>query len=213
MKEILMNSEIFVQKYNGFDVNMGEVLRYSLCQGTEDARILAQANLAVEEVLSKGMIAYNVCYRVLPVTLKEDDELDFECISMKSRNLSDCIKGCQRAVFIVATIGQGVDRLIRKYNSTDSSKALFMQAVGAERVETMLDSFCEDFARIHKLNTGEIIEGITPRFSPGYGDLPLAVQPEFLRIMDASRKIGVTINDSLLMSPSKSVTAIAGIRE
>ena len=50
-----------------------------------------------------------------------------------------------------------------------------------------------------------------PRFSPGYGDFPLEAQKDIFRTLDCSRKIGLTLNESLLMSPSKSVTAIVGL--
>jgi 5-methyltetrahydrofolate--homocysteine methyltransferase len=52
---------------------------------------------------------------------------------------------------------------------------------------------------------------LTFRFSPGYGDYPLELQREFLNILDAPRKIGLTVNDSFLLTPTKSVTAIIGI--
>ena len=55
--------------------------------------------------------------------------------------------------------------------------------------------------------------GLRPRFSPGYGDLPLEVQKSVFAVLDCPRKIGLSLNDSLLMSPSKSVTAFAGITE
>ena len=51
----------------------------------------------------------------------------------------------------------------------------------------------------------------TPRFSPGYGDLPLETQRDVFRLLDCERKIGVWLNESLLMTPSKSVTAIFGL--
>ena len=52
---------------------------------------------------------------------------------------------------------------------------------------------------------------LPPRFSPGYGDLPLSLQRDIFRVLDCPRKIGLTLNESLLMSPSKSVTAIVGL--
>ena len=52
---------------------------------------------------------------------------------------------------------------------------------------------------------------LRPRFSPGYGDLPLELQKDVFRVLDCPRKIGLSLNESLLMSPSKSVTAIIGI--
>ncbi len=50
-----------------------------------------------------------------------------------------------------------------------------------------------------------------PRFSPGYGDLPLALQPDLLHFLNAQRWVGITVGKTLLMSPMKSVTAIMGI--
>ena len=50
-------------------------------------------------------------------------------------------------------------------------------------------------------------------FSPGYGDLPLDTQKELVQVLDMHRKIGVSLTDSCLMVPSKSVTAILGISD
>ena len=55
--------------------------------------------------------------------------------------------------------------------------------------------------------------GVTERFSPGHGDLPLALQTDIFRALDCPRKIGLTLNGSLLMSPSKSVTALFGVTD
>ena len=54
---------------------------------------------------------------------------------------------------------------------------------------------------------------MTTRFSPGYGDYPIELQKSFLHILDAPRKIGLTANDSFLLTPVKSVTAIIGLSE
>ena len=51
------------------------------------------------------------------------------------------------------------------------------------------------------------------RFSPGYGDLPLSTQPVLLGALDAGRLLGITLSPALLMSPTKSVTAVVGLFE
>ena len=51
------------------------------------------------------------------------------------------------------------------------------------------------------------------RFSPGFGDLPLAVQPAFLAALDAPRRIGLTATAGNLLVPTKSVTAVVGLFE
>jgi cobalamin-dependent methionine synthase I len=54
---------------------------------------------------------------------------------------------------------------------------------------------------------------LVSRYSPGYGDLPLEMQREIIRALDCGRTIGVTLTESLLMQPSKSVTAVIGMKE
>ena len=52
---------------------------------------------------------------------------------------------------------------------------------------------------------------LTDRFSPGYGDLPLDLQPALCAALDAQRRLGLTVTDSLLLNPVKSVTAVIGL--
>ena len=52
---------------------------------------------------------------------------------------------------------------------------------------------------------------LLPRWSPGYGGRPLALSREILARLDASKRIGVSITDSELLVPSKSVTAVCEI--
>ncbi len=87
--------------------------------------------------------------------------------------------------------------------------ALALDAAGTAAVEAFCDLLCarwrDEFAA----------EGrhIRPRFSPGYGDLPLEAQRTLLTLLDSQRKAGITLTDALLMVPSKSVSAIVGIGE
>ncbi len=82
-----------------------------------------------------------------------------------------------------------------------------MQAIGAERIESLCDMFCGELAETYAKDG----MSLRPRFSPGYGDLPLEAQKSVFKALDCHRKIGLALNDSLLMSPSKSVTAIVGL--
>ena len=52
---------------------------------------------------------------------------------------------------------------------------------------------------------------LTDRFSPGYGDLPLSLQKDLCTALDAQRRLGIYVNESMLMTPQKSVTAIIGL--
>ena len=52
---------------------------------------------------------------------------------------------------------------------------------------------------------------IRPRFSPGYGDFSIQHQKAVLAMLEASKRIGVTMTDSYMLTPTKSVTAVIGI--
>jgi cobalamin-dependent methionine synthase I len=52
---------------------------------------------------------------------------------------------------------------------------------------------------------------LRPRYSPGFGDVPLAVQKTFFEILECQKNLALTLNDSLIMSPEKSVTAFVGV--
>lgn len=125
----------------------------------------------------------------------------------KSKDLTRCLSGSNEIVLFSATIGFEIDRYIAKYQRISPAKALLAQAYGAERIECLCDVFCKEL----KAEVAKEGFSCTARFSPGYGDFPLSAQKEVFQLLDCSRQIGVTLNDSLLMMPSKSVTAIFGI--
>lgn len=175
-----------------------EVLRYAGCkEPTEE--ICELIKVCYEEL--ENRLTYRLCYRKLSLEIS-DDHCDFGCFSVRSRDLAKNLKGCKSVIVFAATVGVATDRLIARYNRVSPARALIMQALGAERVEALCDEFCKTLAA--EYNT-------RPRFSPGYGDLPLAVQKELFAALECYRHIGISLNESLLMAPSKSVTAFVGI--
>lgn len=148
-----------------------------------------------------------VCFLELPVRRTEAG-LDLGFAVTASRDLRKALDGCDRILLFAATIGLQPDRLIAKYNRLSPARALFLQGIGSERAEALCDAFCRE----QKQRYAEEGAILRPRFSPGYGDLPLALQTAVFAALDCTRRLGITLNGSLLMTPSKSVTAIAGIR-
>ena len=106
---------------------------------------------------------------------------------------------------LCATLGAEADRLIRVSQISDMPRAVVIDALAS----AMTEQVCAEVDRL----LAEQMEGcyFTYRFSPGYGDYPIELQREFLRFLDAPRKIGLTVTESFLLTPAKSVTAVAGI--
>ncbi len=135
--------------------------------------------------------------------------LSFAGIEVQSKGLAKNLDGCQEVCLLAATIGPGVDLLIRRAQVSAMSKAVVYQAAGAAMIEAYVDSLNEQIrqeARARGLY-------LRPRFSPGYGDFSLAHQSDFARVLQMQKTCGITLGSSLLMTPSKSVTAVIGLSE
>ena len=183
---------IFTKIFDAPPFDRGEILRYA---GAKE--LLPDIDRLIDECIeeAKDKLIYKVCYGHFPLSF----------MKLKSERLTKNLSGCKSIVLFAATVGIGLDRLIARYGKISPAKALIFQAIGAERIESLCDEFCR-FA--------ECEYGYTkPRFSPGYGDLPLEVQKDFFRVLDPSKRIGLSLNESMLMTPSKSVTAIIGIAD
>ena len=180
-----------------------EILRYAAVKESS-----AELDRLLEEALAEAgpLLTGAVCWMEFPV-VQTPEGLDLGFTRTASASLARNLAGCDRIVVFGATLGLALDRRIARYGHTVPSKALMLQAIGTERIEALCDVFC-DHIRQEAFDCGLYPR---PRFSPGYGDLPLDIQTDIFRMLDCSRKIGLTLNESLLMSPSKSVTSIVGL--
>ena len=185
------------------EVDLREVLRYAACRAP-DEQVLALARSAADE--GSQVLRPALCWRVVGVKV-ENGVVDLGFTRFPSEKLAAALEDCDRAVLFAATVGLGLDRLIARHGRLSPARGLMLQAYGAERVEALCDAFCDDLAAQYAPT------GLVPhrRFSPGYGDLPLEAQRAFFDVLDCRRTIGLWLNESLLMSPSKSVTAIVGL--
>ena len=133
-------------------------------------------------------------------------ELDLPCDTiMGGRDIANHLDGCEKAILMCATLGTEIDKLIRINQISDMAKAVVLDSFASVAVEQECNKVDEIIAE--KYNG----YNMTFRFSPGYGDYPISLQQDFLRMLDAPRKIGLTTNDNYLLMPIKSVTAVLGL--
>lgn len=185
--------------------DMREILRYMACKGSND-ELEALINAGLEEC--NGKVSARVTFAEFDVHVK-DNVLDLTFALTDSSDLKKALIGCDRVLLFGATVGIDIDRLIFKYGKLSPSLALCIGAIGTERIESACDTFCMEMGEKYAKEGYSLL----PRFSPGYGDLPLSLQRDIFAALCCEKSIGLTLNDSLLMSPTKSVTAIAGIRK
>ena len=197
-----MNTTVITKTYNAPTVSEKDILRYANCK-SNDTNIISIMREYLKE--AENNIIYKVCYKEFPLII-ENGVCNLGSLKINSDDLMINLKDCDSVILFAATIGVGIDRLITRYSSVSPTKALFFQAIGAERIEALCDTFCSDIKE-------EYHAELKPRFSPGYGDLPLNFQKDIFSCLDCEKCIGLYLNDSLLMSPSKSVTAFIGIKK
>ncbi len=120
-------------------------------------------------------------------------------------SIQKLLKECDYATLLLATIGPNLEDKVDSIKTDDASGAYYLETVGgwmADYITDKVDAFVE--AEILKWGYGR-----TMRYSPGYGDWQLEVQQEILPLLKAER-LGITLSDSCIMNPRKSVSAVVG---
>ena len=164
---------------------------------------------AADELLD--VIKPQAVYEQFDLSVEYDEEagtgmVSFADVRIPSKDLARNLRECNKVVIFASTLGAQCDQEIRRAQIKDPVKAAFLQATGAMYIEKCVDLLNEKI-RIEFEGQGHKVR---PRFSPGYGDVSLEVQKDFFRLLPCQR-IGLTLMDTLIMSPEKSVTAFIGV--
>ena len=138
---------------------------------------------------------------------RNGEELDLGFAKTTSQGLKRHLEGCDEIILFACTAGAEMDRRIGRAKLQSPAKGLLMHAIGAQQVEGGCDRLCRQLAEQFPDRQ------LTDRYSPGYGDLPLEMQRDVMTALDCGLTVGMTLTESLLMTPSKSVTAIIGMKE
>lgn len=147
-------------------------------------------------------VSGRACYAYSKVKFPEENVVDIGFGDIHSKSLYKHLKDCHSVILFAATVGIGADRLIARYNRLSPAKSVIIDALASSAIEYWCDVIELELTKDEKS---------CARFSAGYGDFPLEHQRDFVRCLDVSRKLGVTLSDSLLMTPTKSVTAVIGL--
>ncbi|MGC4019508.1 MAG: vitamin B12 dependent-methionine synthase activation domain-containing protein [Muricomes sp.] len=187
------------------DTMTREAIRYlGYGKHAVDEHTLAMVSDSFENL--KAAAGRKSIYRIFELKQVADDRFMIGNAEIQSRNLGRNLRGCSKIVLFGATLGTGVDRLITRTSLTDMAKAVVIQACAA----AMLEEYCDECQG----NIGRELEKeglyLRPRFSPGYGDFDIRYQDVLMKMLDCAKTIGLTMTDSYMMTPTKSVTAVIG---
>lgn len=163
-------------------------------KGNAPAELLEQMDRVEEKLMGTAMP--RGIYRFMPVDI----------ITLTGDAIKKHLKGCREVVVMAVTLGALTDNFIRMCQVRDMAEALMADS-GAS---ILIEQICDQLEAKIKSETDQYLTG---RYSPGYGDYPIHLQTELIWLLDAQKKIGLTVNESYIMIPRKSITAVMGASE
>jgi hypothetical protein len=125
----------------------------------------------------------------------------------QGKDIKEHLKYSNEVVVMAVTVGSKIETKIKFYEKSNLTKALILDACATTAVEEV----CDEIEEYIKMEAKSKDLGITFRYSPGYGDLPLDIQGELISVLNADKTIGLTASVHHLLFPRKSVTAIIGL--
>lgn len=188
------------------ELERNEAFRYMGIRGEPD-ETTRQLTVRCEAELLKAIKPVFI-YKVFDITEEEKGiSVDGTTLKLPGEDIKRQLKGCGRCVLMAATLSSAADLVIRRHEISDMTSAVISDCLASAAVEQV----CNEAERI----IAEELRGfyMTWRFSPGYGDLPIGIQQEFISVLDAQKRIGLNATENNILTPRKSVTAVIGVSE
>ncbi len=185
---------------NFVNIKRNEILKNLQYRGSEipeDIDYLISQSIMDLEKYSKPKYKY--------IELNKDKK-ELEEILL-GEDIKTLLNSSENIILMAVTLGREIEMLTRKYSFSDLARSVILDATASAGVESLANDINEELSKIYKPMY------LTDRFSPGYGDLPISVQKNFLNLLNAEKDLGITTTGSGIMVPRKSITAIIGIAD
>ena len=195
---------------DSISIDREEVLRYLEYKGQDIDNNLIEI---IEECrnITKDRINPRYTFRVYSIKQKYKGiiELEGTNLILESNDLYEILKDCNECILMAATLGINIEKDIKKYSCTELTKGIIIDSCATTAIEEVCDIVQNEIEN-NILKNGQYL---TFRYSPGYGDLSIEKNTEILTILNGQKEIGLTITNSGIMIPRKSVIAIIGITD
>ena len=196
-------------------IDRAEMLRYLGYGGQQIEPELSRRIELVVERLELDIEPRGV-RRVFAIDATGVDEQGEPCIrlvgtnvELRGRDIYRHLKDARFAALMACTLGMDAERRLRTTGAQQPLEGAVLDAACSAYVEAAVEQMDQ------QVKAAAAAHGLAGnwRFSPGYGDFPIAHQRDFSRLLDTPRKIGLTVTESCLLAPIKSVTAVIGLSE
>ncbi|MDP4132444.1 MAG: vitamin B12 dependent-methionine synthase activation domain-containing protein [Bacillota bacterium] len=192
---------------NEYKLSKSEVLNYL---GYKKQSMTGDLDLLIDESMSECLAVATPRYTkgFFDITVDNDTViLKNTNVIFKSSDIAFHLNGAAKCVLFAATLGSETEHMLIKYEKTNMTKAVIFDAACNALIESASDSFEEEIAA--ELAKSSLY--INYRFSPGYGNFSIGNERNIIDLLSAEIRIGLTLNDSSLLIPQKSITAVIGV--
>lgn len=186
-------------------IDKSELLRYLGYKGQQyDERIEQNIDVAIAICLDK-ITPRSVIKKYSLV--KDPLSLKGTNMTLQGKDIARHLEDCNEVYILGATVGFEIEKTVNKLMKENPMLGVIVDSASICAIESYCDDLCEELQQQNQ-------KQLTWRFSCGYGDFPLSQQKDFVSLLEMQKRIGVFLHEeSLMMSPQKSVTAIIGIKE
>ncbi len=178
-------------------IDYRDILRFLHYRKNEpEPEILAQIDEGLEIVFEKS--TFLETHAKFPIQLTEHTVVLDEKIELPYASLCKLLKNSPAVYVVACTLGHEISRLIKREMAFDPARGVLLDACAS--------MLADAYAAYIQSTLGDT----TPRFSPGYGDVPLSTQPIFARLLSIEKRTGIHLTEANLMIPEKSIIYLTG---
>ena len=193
-------------------IDKKEVLKYLQYKSDvidEETDRLVDACILELKDISELKYVYRI-FNISKENINNKAAVNFEDeIIIESQDLTKLFRNCNKIALIATTLGLAVERRIKYYSLSNLSKGIIFDACADTYIEALCDYVESKIEALAKIEGA----GITFRYSAGYGDVSISHQKDLVNSLNAGKLIGLTVSQSSMLIPRKSVTAFIGFDE
>ncbi len=184
-------------------IKKSEVIRYlGYGSNTPDEKTLNLINELI--ALAEKTLSPKAIHGVFEIA---DGKICGSDLVLSGKDISAHTNNATKCIIFAATLGTKTEMQLNLFQKTDMEKAVIFDAVCDAYIEAFADNYCEKLRQDLKQN-GLYINN---RFSPGYGDFSIEKQKDIIATLKSDKLIGLTVTDSFVLLPRKSITAVIGV--
>ncbi len=178
--------------------------------GSQKAQFPPELDQEIDALLRSAESSFTVNGKAaaVPARVSSEGILYINDALIESKQLAKLLKSSSEAYLMCASIPKrDVDKINGAITAGEGLKALVFDAYASEFVDGALDIIIARKNAALKRMGRHLTHH---RFSAGYGDLDIKYQKVFYDMLDMGT-LGVELSEKFLLSPEKSVIAVAGV--